>query len=114
MTTRFVIMEMGVDYDDERYSIGGDGAKVLKNSYETVEEAKKELKNQLRKRLSGFDLHDFNEDGSHLVREYLKEKYDDEWHWGAKWEEFISWCDEANLNWYTEAPQLLQVFEIEV
>lgn len=115
MTIRYVLLELGTDYNDETYSIGGDDAKILKDSYATAEEAQASLKKQLRVSLKDFDLRDFEEYYSGpLKRGYLEEVYNDEWHYGATWEEFIEWCEKANLDWYREAPKLLQVFEIEV
>ncbi len=115
---RYVLLHPGVDYNDETYTVGGEGAKVLEKSYATKEEAQAAIKNELIALLRSHHLHDFLNYTSPLplMKAFAEDVYDtDDLGWDeGSWEEFIDWCEANNLRWMSEAPELLQIFEIEV
>lgn len=111
---RYIILNQGTEYNDSTYDIGGD-ASVVKNAFQTKEDALKEASVKLLTELNGFRIYDFEQYPDWRIRErFERETRGGNRAWDAKWSEFVEWCVNNDIDWKRQAPPLLQVFEIEI
>lgn len=120
MTEYFVVQTGNIEYNDENYYIQGvdklsDGSKL----HSTIEDARAEAKEILKKTLQDYKLSDLDEydygynnvAGSMLIQEWLKslgvdeplenDIYYDEYYWSN----FIEWAEKNGHEWLPSVPQ---------
>lgn len=126
----FVIFHYGLDYNDETYEIGGEGANVLREGYKTLGEAKGMLRIRMREELKNFGINDFGYEASYQypeAAEWLEELTNSDHHycpsaWSRQtscksehdWNAFINYCIANDIEWLNKVPQLLCIQEITV
>lgn len=119
----YLIFSKGLDYNDEIYSVGGEGAYVEKNGFSTIKKAREAVKEKyvemMKPSLYG------KADYSHRVGEFsydgdeggwqLMERLgidDDEKYVGPHYHELIKQAELHDVDWLPYMPQLFEIVEV--
>jgi len=126
----YIILYRGIEYNDEIYSVGGEGSSVEKNGFtnlpDAVEALKEKYKDFFKPYIStssysksydystsvGEFSYDNDERGWDLARQLGMIDGDNDDYVGPHYHELIAAAEEKNVEWLEYMPQLFDIVEV--
>lgn len=115
MTSIYVVMEAGLEYNDEIYYQEG-WQNLGDTAFLTVEEARENAKLRLKALIGGFTLNSFtyeyDADFTPSIKNWvtaMDTSFD-----VATWGQYIEWAEQNGMEWVTEVPEFVVIREIQV
>lgn len=109
----YLVVEAGIDYNDEYHSINDAYGAFNHQLYAALEEARAVAKKHMYKLYEGFAVNDFDEDleSSALVQTYIN------MHEGSNSDntsvaDIMIWADGESISWVDDIPQIVSIKEV--
>lgn len=109
----YVVVEAGIEYDDEHHYFSDGWGDIDTHVYGTVEEARVAAKAHLRECYDNFSLADFELGFNKHVKTYIA-LHPEASTYDTSINTFVTWADANNIIWTNEMPQMVSILELDL